>query len=979
MRRTFPLSSLLLCLLLPAPVLHAECNVPRELSIAWTQGAADLEWHAHYKESRWRVEIAADCAFSELLCTAEVESAHYTYFHDDLGVRSAFFRVYGIEATAAGDVIPIEDFECDYSMTSWGEEDQEPRAWDFDSDEVYHGERSLRLFGNTVKSQPFCSDSLGLNTVYRVAARCSDTADRQMIGFADSSNVLWYVLWGTLGGYPDSPGQGLQETVTTYQGWFPRNEWAEILLPVGKDWAGKYGYYPVLSTILWANECDTNDGEVRFDQLCDVTGQQSSCPLVEPAADDLEVVVDSVRVRLWNTTPSDSVTHVWTTSLGQCITGDDVQLMVPVSPAQRVILCAYAENGASSVSQAIDLPGTSGEANDDYYLGFGGDVMTARWYETSGFISNFGVDSIYAGVRPFFESMDLMMVNLECPYTNASVHHPTKSIYFKANPANLVGVRNAGIDYVTLANNHAFDYLLPGMLETMSGLDTLGVIHNGCGRNEAEALRPVVLGTKGRLFGLVAMSDRTGNYNNYQPYLDAGASRPGFALWSRANMLASIPDLREKVDVLIVQVHSGNEYSSAPTLRQMAEFEDEDFPFDPNLRGLLPTRELLPGDSERRIRQEAIDMGADLVITHHPHILQGVECYNGGLIAHSLGNLIMDLSYAETQVTAVLEVNSRQPAGNAFAEPYRITPVFIRNNLPVILQGGQAQGVMRHIARMSWEGFDTSVLLGYDYAASEAANWCWALPAGIYCETLVVNPATVNLEFVQEEESWISAPVFFPEGNAEDLDLSNLPDSIEVRFGRDLEWWGNMEDEGFVTWDMNSENEEFTDAQAYHGERSLYHHIGAGYVATYFVNRWPVDGTAQYTLAGWIKTDTASAASVEMRWYNHRTDGSPFATQATDDLTGTNDWTYCWKNLDSQPGATFYQLRLMTESASSSAEAWYDDVQLIEWDEWQTPATDVVYMPVGGDWHVVQFRYGQQLINATVQMSSAYFTTEESD
>ena len=494
--RTFPV--LLILSLLLAPVLRADCSVPRELGITWEQGQAVLRWHAHYKESLWRVEASYDQEFSEVMALAEVEEPYYEYAMTIPGAQLVFFRIQGLEATAAGDVLPIEYFEADYSLSSWGEEDVEPLGYEFDETEVHQGDRSLHLFGNTVKTQPFCSDSLSLGSVYRVAARCNDVADRQMIGFADSSNVLWYVIWGHRGGYPDSPGQGLQETVTTYQGWYPLEEWAEILLPVGKDWLGKYGYQPCLTQILWANECDNNDGEVWFDQLEDVSGEQAFRPQIDAQAQTLEVIGDSLRVRFWNATPTADVTHVWTTSLGQRITGTDVELMVPAFPEQRALVCAYVEGGASTVSQPFTIPDTDGELSADYFLGFGGDVMTARWYESSGFISNFGVDSIYAGLTSLFQSMDIMMVNLECPYTNESEHHPTKSIYFKSSPENLVGVSNAGIDYVSLANNHAFDYMLPGMLETMNGLDQLGVAHNGCGRNEIEALRPVVLGAQGK-------------------------------------------------------------------------------------------------------------------------------------------------------------------------------------------------------------------------------------------------------------------------------------------------------------------------------------------------------------------------------------------------------------------------------------------------------------------------------------------------
>ena len=92
--------------------------------------------------------------------------------------------------------------------------------------------------------------------------------------------------------------------------------------------------------------------------------------------------------------------------------------------------------------------------------------------------------------------------------TDATTHHPTKSIYFKGEPENTNGLKNAGFDYATLANNHTLDYMTEGMLETMHVLDTLGIPHGGCGMNDLLARRTQYLSHDGLSIAMLAFSDR---------------------------------------------------------------------------------------------------------------------------------------------------------------------------------------------------------------------------------------------------------------------------------------------------------------------------------------------------------------------------------------------------------------------------------------------------------------------------------------
>jgi len=586
-------------------------------------------------------------------------------------------------------------------------------------------------------------------------------------------------------------------------------------------------------------------------------------------------------------------------------------------------------------------------------LVFGGDVMTARAYEAGGgIIETLGVDAIFDSVRTALAGPDLAIVNLECPYTTATTRHPTKSIAFKSRPENLGGVVRAGVDAVSLANNHAFDYMEGGLLETLHMLDSLGLPGTGAGMDLERARRPVLLSGDGLAVGVAGLSDRTGNYNNAQPYLDAGLSRPGFPLWSRGDMQAIIPRLVDEVDLVVLQVHSGNEYSTQPS-GSLARWEEapgaalqaeEGLPVDPDLVPLL-ARELLPDQTERALRREAVDLGARLVITHHPHIVQGFEAHNGGLIAHSLGNLVMDLSYQETMPSVLLEV---EDDGEDLLGAW-LTPVYIENDIPRVCRGETAALLLDHFGRIS-RPFDTWVL------RQPGSGKAW-----IALDTLGLSfgesdfSETVPLE---SRDGWYSSPPIplGGEGELAALRVAAATAGLQVRLGRNQAPWGNMEDEGAGMWDINSAQEGFVSDMARRGARSLRQADAGATVYTYYTERAPLDLASAWTLCGWIRTQGATSANLQARTYDTRT-SNLLGSATSANVSGTQDWTRVWLDLAPGESTSFYQLRLATTAPAGGAQAWFDDVAMVEWDPWQPLAgLQELTLSVPNDLQWVQLR-----------------------
>lgn len=948
----------------PQPVLVARSDGP---------GAVQLGWKAYWQQTAWRVDTALDPAFDAPTTLAVVQQPFYRYQLQAGDAGPRYFRVQAVDGPVLADSTMVEDFEVAADVfSSWPEEDLEPDGWALDGETFHEGAASLRLFGNTVKSQPLGGPPTGLDGAFRVAALSGGVSDRQMVGFADSLNSLWYVLWGERGGYPDSPGQSGQVEVSAYQGWFPENQWAEFLLPVGRDWYGKYGYEPSLCEVVWANDCDDHEGVVWFDALEEVTALAGRRPLLAPQLEELGQAGDSLEVRLSTLPVEEGVSYRWQLGDGRALEGDEVVARLWTGRRHTVVLEAQDGDGGWSTA-SLEAGGSA--APRRVRLGFVGDVMTARSYEDEGgIIDTRGVDAIFDSVRTALAGVDLLEANLECAYTTSTDRHPTKSIAFKSRPENLAGAVNAGVDFVSLANNHTMDYMVEGLLESVSHVEEAGLAWTGSGLDSRRASRPAWLSHDGLAVGHLAMSDRTGNYNNYQPFLDAGASRPGFLLWDRGGSLALIPPLAAVADVTVLQVHSGNEYSAQPTLATTAVTPgppdedqgclrptdgaalaaDEGLPFNPDREPLLWNRELLPDQSERSIRQEAVDLGADLVITHHPHIVQGFEVHGGGLIAHSLGNFVMDLSYLETMSSVLLEVEVED---GALTEAL-VRPVFIDRDVPRVARGEVARGILSHLTRLSLP-FDTWLLRDPD---SETGRIVLDTTAVV----LAADDLTAALELENRGDVWISAPTLLAaEGCLTRVQQQGFVFDMEFRVGRNQCWWGDMEDSGASIWDLNSEQEGFDASVAFGGARSLrLAEDGGQTVYTYYTTRGPLDLQADWSLLGMVRTQNAGVAAgagLQMRYYDTRT-GGLLSAETLPTVTGTQDWTLSWLDLDPPAEGDFHQLRLGLTAGAGGGQAWFDDVRLIEWDEWRPlPIAQAVELgfPTDADW--VQVRTSQSI------------------
>ncbi|HIL05157.1 MAG TPA: CapA family protein [Acidimicrobiia bacterium] len=244
----------------------------------------------------------------------------------------------------------------------------------------------------------------------------------------------------------------------------------------------------------------------------------------------------------------------------------------------------------------------------------GGDVLLDRTEPE-------GIDP-FTKVQPDLASADVAIVNLEMAITERGEPYD-KEYVFRAPGSAALTLVGAGIDVVSLANNHVFDFGREGLEDTISVLDEVGILRPGAGSNNAEAYAPRILTLDNgvRVAFVSATAVVPGGFAS-------GADRPGVAdaKWATPRVLAAVRAAAAGNDVVVVSLHWGVE------------------------------REPCPNEEQRTLAQQIIEAGADLILGHHPHVLQPIETFDRSVIAYSLGNFAWHPRYGITGDTGVLEV-----------------------------------------------------------------------------------------------------------------------------------------------------------------------------------------------------------------------------------------------------------------------------------------------------------------------------------
>jgi len=223
--------------------------------------------------------------------------------------------------------------------------------------------------------------------------------------------------------------------------------------------------------------------------------------------------------------------------------------------------------------------------------------------KTAGAQAPGGLADLWADVSPLLTKADIAFGNLETPVAPRT-GKPGAPYQFNA-PAELPdALKASGFTLLSTANNHAFDQGQKGVAETLERLETAGLLAVGSGATRAQAEAPRILEVKGMRIAILGFTDV------FNANLDGKADRPWVRPLDPEAAVQAVRAVRPQVDAVIVSIHWGAENIHTPLARQKA------------------------------LAARLGEAGADLILGHHPHVLQPVELVGRTVVAYSLGNFI---------------------------------------------------------------------------------------------------------------------------------------------------------------------------------------------------------------------------------------------------------------------------------------------------------------------------------------------------
>jgi poly-gamma-glutamate synthesis protein (capsule biosynthesis protein) len=230
-----------------------------------------------------------------------------------------------------------------------------------------------------------------------------------------------------------------------------------------------------------------------------------------------------------------------------------------------------------------------------------------------------GCDYPFDSTRTLLRGADIAIANLEAPFTRRGSPFD-KRFTFRVPPQWAAGVRNAGFDVLNLANNHILDYGQDGLFDTIATLDSLGLFHCGAGANDSAAAAPALVRVRGKTIAFLGFS------TTYPEEFWATRNRAGTCFPFQLRMEKAIKASRAQADHVVVSFHWGAELATTPK------------------------------DYQRLLAHRAVECGADVVLGHHAHVLQGIEVYRGRLIAYGLGNFAFGSRSESSRESMILKV-----------------------------------------------------------------------------------------------------------------------------------------------------------------------------------------------------------------------------------------------------------------------------------------------------------------------------------
>lgn len=309
-----------------------------------------------------------------------------------------------------------------------------------------------------------------------------------------------------------------------------------------------------------------------------------------------------------------------------------------------------------------------------------GDIMLDRGVRQA--MNRHGLTHPFEGTQQVLSSADIAFANLETPISSRG--NPLNM--FRAYPDVMKALRYSGLDVVSIANNHILDYDYIALYDTIEYLDTAGIHHVGAGANEAAARRHKVIESNGLRIAFLAYTELWFCYTKDNRDVDATESRPGVAPLREDVLVEDVARAKADSDFVVVSCHWGEEYKH------------------------------YPNQTQQHFAEVATAAGANLVLGHHPHVLQGLAFGDCWVTAYSLGNFIFDQRQPGTQDSVILRFTiskdrtTRLSGGRIIRVD--VLPCYIVDCQPILLAGDAKRRALLEMSRFS------SAVVSSDLSAS---------------------------------------------------------------------------------------------------------------------------------------------------------------------------------------------------------------------------------------------------------------------
>lgn len=280
-----------------------------------------------------------------------------------------------------------------------------------------------------------------------------------------------------------------------------------------------------------------------------------------------------------------------------------------------------------------------------------GDSPTCVGHGLTEIINKRGSEFLFDNVSTILNKGDIVFGNLECVLSDIDVDPSIlKSVQIRGTESSVSGLVYAGFNVLSLANNHILEHGTNSLLRTKKILSNNGIYSVGVSESKEKSRDALIL-----------------NINNISvSFLSYCLIKDNTAYCSiddPSEIITDIQKMKGKADILIVSLHWGNEFIRRPSAMQV------------------------------QLAHEMIDAGANIILGHHPHVLQGLEVYKNGIIVYSLGNFVFDMRQRKMRESMIFSCRATK---NGIID-YKIIPILINNCKPLILNGPEKDKLLFQI------------------------------------------------------------------------------------------------------------------------------------------------------------------------------------------------------------------------------------------------------------------------------------------